>query len=246
MDIPKINNEVTDSISESWKERVNTPIYGVLSIWWAIFHWKLLVTIFFVGEDKIWEASHMLKSEYLSVTFFEFGWYFWVSWVVPFILTYLVIWKFPDWFLIPAFKKDEEDKTRKRKIRINEQKKLSEAEKEFEEAETKKLDVVEEKVKKEKAIKNIDPTINWQKEYESLKNSMYYSNFETLIESVYEQNGNVTWTDTNYRDHSIPKGVLAYAHTNNLVEFSVGNKKIDLTEKGKFFVRQFSVDNSIR
>lgn len=247
MNIPKINNEIIDSVSESWKEKVNTPIYGVFSIWWAVFHWKLLITIFLVSEDRIWEASHLLKGDYLSKAFFDIhDWYFWVSWVLPFILTYLVIWILPKWVLIPAFKKDEQDKVEKKRIRIQEQQKLSEAEKKFEETETKKLSAVEEKVKKEKAIKNIDPTINWEKEYISFRNSKYYSDFNVVIESVYERNGLVSWKDSNYQYHGIPKGILAYSHANGLVEFSSENRMIDLTEKGKFFVKQFSADNNIR
>lgn len=242
----KINNEIVDSISESFREKVNTPIYGVFTIWWAVFHWKLLITIFLVSEDRIWKSEHLLKGDFLSKAFFNIqDWYFWFSLVMPFVLTYLVIWKFPDWFLIPAFKKDEEDKTKKRKIRIDEQKKLSEAEKELEEAKTEKLVVVEEKVKKEKAIKNIDPTVSWNEEYELFRKSVYYNDFNFLVESVYQHNGNVNWVDRSYIDHSIPKGVLAYSHTNGLIEFSKGNKDINLTDKGKFFVKMFSLDNNI-
>ncbi len=246
MKIPKVSNEITDSISESWKEKVNTPIYGVFSIWWSVFHWKLLVTVFLVSEDRIWKSKQLLKSDYLSQEFFNVSDpYFWISWIMPFILTYFVIWKFPDWFLIPAFKKDEEDRTKKRKIRIDEQRKLSDAEKRFEEAETEKLVVLEEKVKKEKAIRNIDPTVSWNEEYESFKKSEYYNDFNFLIESVYQYEGSIRWTVGDYTERGIPKGVMAYSHTNGLIEFSNKNKDITLTDKGKFFVKMFSLDNNI-
>lgn len=201
-----------------------------------------------MSEDKIWQSTGLLKNDYLIKEFFNFSnWYFYLSWILPFILTWLIIWRFPRWISLPAFKKEEEYRLEKSRIRITEQKKLETEEIKLGQEKKKKLDIVSETVQKEREIQKLDPSIHWKEEYEIFKNTPYYSDFNLLIESIYQRNGSISWyrENTAYQS-SIPKGVLAYSHTNGLVEFSSGNKNINLTEKGKFFVKQFSSNNTIR
>lgn len=242
-----MDNEIINSFNNTLKKRLTTPIYGTFLVSWLIFHWEFIFVIFFVSEDKIWQSTGLLKNDYLIREFFNFsGWYFYLSWILPFVLTWLIIWKFPNWISLPAFKKEEEYRLAKNRIRVAEQKKLETEEIKLEQEKKKKLDIVSETVQKEKEIQELDPSINWKEEYEIFKNSQYYSNFNLIIESVYQRNGNISWYGENatYQTH-IPKGILAYSHTNGLVEFGTGNKTINLTTKGKFFVKQFSLDNKI-
>lgn len=243
----KIDNEIIDSLENVFKKRLTSPIYGTFLISWLIFHWEFVFTVLFVSEDKIWQSMGLLKNEYLVKNFFNFfDWYLYLSWILPFILTWLIIWKFPKWISLPAFKKDEEYRLEKTKIRITEQKKVETEEIKFEQEKKKKLNVVRETVKKEKEIEKLDPTINWEKEYEIFKNTQYYSNFGIIIESIYQHNGNTDWYQNNsvVKTH-IPKGILAYCHTNGLIEFGKNNESISVSEKGKFFIRQFTSDNKI-
>ncbi len=65
--------------------------------------------------------------------------------------------------------------------------------------------------------------------------------FSKIVESVYNHQGNIRVTDEYEREtFSIPKDLLAYAHTTNLISFDQINGSIDLTEKGKFFVRKYT------
>ncbi|KKT74217.1 MAG: hypothetical protein UW71_C0031G0002 [Parcubacteria group bacterium GW2011_GWB1_44_7] len=122
----KINgNEILGSIHEAIKERFFSPFYGTFIISWLIFHWKFVYTAFFVSEEKIWESAGLLKNDYLSETFFDFSsLHFYISWILPFVLTYLIIWRFPKWISIPAFREDLDNITKKQKMLIT-------AEKEF-------------------------------------------------------------------------------------------------------------------
>ncbi len=68
------NNEIIGSFRDCLKNRVTSPIYGIFLISWAVFHWELIYTAFFVSEQKIWEATGgMLKDEYLKQSFFDFS-----------------------------------------------------------------------------------------------------------------------------------------------------------------------------
>lgn len=243
-----MDNEIINSFNGVLKKRLTTPIYGTFLVSWLILHWEFIFVIFFVSEDKIWQSTGLLKNDYLIREFFNFSnWHFYLSWILPFILTWLVIWKFPGWISLPAFRKEEEYRLAKSRIRIAEQKKLEAEEIKLEQEKKKKLDIVSETIQKEKEIQKSDPSIIWKEEYVLFKRTQYYSDFNLLIESVYQRNGDIHWykENTGLRT-SLPKGVLAYSHANGLVEFSSGNKVISLTEKGKFFVKQFSSDNMIR
>jgi len=179
----------------------------------------------------------LLKSDYLAQTFFNFSDpLFYVLWALPFLITYLVIWQFPKWLSVPAFKKEVEYETEKRRIEIIEQRKL-------EEENIRKLDVVAEKTKKEKKISQIDPKIVWNEEFKQFKNSRIYRKFNLLVDSIYKHSGNVVEKDV-YDNVSfeIPKDILVYSHTNDLINLDKIKNKIELTEKGKFFVKLFSLE----
>lgn len=239
-----VDNEITDSIKNALKARLSSPLYGTFIISWIIFHWKFIYTLLFVSEEKIWQATSLLKNDYLSKVFFNFSnWYFYVAWTMPFILTWLVIWKFPKWISLPAFKKEEEYRLAKKRIRISEQMKLGLEEIKLEQENIKKLNVVSQKTKKEKEIEKLDPSITWKEEYTIFKSKPFYSDFKYVVESIYQHQGNIIWYD-NVQSYRVPQTILAYAHTNNLIEFSNDKESISLTAKGKFFVKEFSLEDS--
>lgn len=241
-----IDNELTNSFKEALGKRLTTPIYGTFFISWLIFHWEFAYTMFFVGEEKIFQATKLLKNDYLTQTFFNLSDpYFYISWIAPFILTWLIIWQLPEWISIPAFKKEEKDKTTKKLIRIQEQKRLELEQGLLEEVKTKKLEEVSKQAKEKKKIEKIDPTIKWEEEYQQFQQMSYYKDFNRLLESVYEYGGKTSWFPPNSGySISIPKTLLAYTHTGDLIEFSNSKESITLTEKGKFFVKRFSLDKN--
>src|SRR3989344_3574770 len=126
----KFSNEAADSVKETIKERLNTSVYGWFTIFWSLFHWQFLTALFFVSEEKIWEAHHILKTDYLNGLLWGNPWW-WsaIFWLVPMFLTYFVVWKFHDWFLTDAFRMEEKYRTDKIIIKIREKVRVSEAEK---------------------------------------------------------------------------------------------------------------------
>ncbi|KKU57190.1 MAG: hypothetical protein UX81_C0043G0010 [Parcubacteria group bacterium GW2011_GWA2_47_12] len=250
----KINgNEILGSIHEAIKERFFSPFYGTFIISWLIFHWKFVYTAFFVSEEKIWESAGLLKNDYLSETFFDFSsLHFYISWILPFVLTYLIIWRFPKWISIPAFREDLDNITKKQKMLIT-------AEKELEIQQVAKVDVVVERVRKEtevkqaeKKIKQVEgeikkiaeetkPEQKWIFEYQRFKSLPVYNKFEIILKSIYQHRGEINVTNNNNQIiFQIPQDILAFSHTNDLIDFDKQKEKIELTEKGKFFVKEFS------
>ena len=249
MEIPPIplkilNNEVVDSIEDICKKRLTSPLYGVFLISWIVCHWNFIFTMFFVSEDKIWEATKMLKIDYMSKTFRNYSdWKFYLFGALPFLMTYLIIWHFPKWFSLPAYQKEEEYKTKKRKIKIKELNKLKELENTSKEKDIEKLTLEKKESQKKKEIEIIDPTINWKKEFLEFKNSIYYKDFDIILHSIYKKDGSISWYNSYKNYDSIPQSILAYGHSNNLIEFGPKQGFIQLTKKGKFFVKEFSLKN---
>ena len=86
--------EIISSIAESVKARLSNTLYGTFAISWLIFHWNFVFSVLFLDQEKIWEYSHLLKDDYLVQRFFNWAdWYFYISWLAPFLLTWIVIWK---------------------------------------------------------------------------------------------------------------------------------------------------------
>lgn len=234
-----IDNEITNSFEEALKKRISTPIYGTFLISWLIFHWNFVFTIFFVSEEKIWQANGILKNDYLIKTFFNLSdWHFYLWWFLPFVSTWLIIWYFPSWVSLPAFKKEEEYRLEMKRIRIATERQIENEKRRLEQVNLNRLKVIGEKTQKEKEIKREDPSIGWKEEYELFKKIPAYRRFNMLIESIYQHGGSISWINDN--------SLLAYSHANGLVNFSDNdNRFIKLTEKGKFFVNQFLVNTKM-
>jgi hypothetical protein len=241
------NNEVGASFKEALRRRLITPVYGYFTLTWILLHWEAIYITLFVNEERFIRKTGLLKNEFLRENFFDLKdpsfWF--TSFVLPSIITALTIWVLPKYITIPAFRKEEQDKTEKRKIVIAEQKK-------FEEDKVKILEVVETRKKKEKEvkeqekkIKEIDPTSEWQEEFEEFRITSFYDKYKFIIDSVYKNNGKIRVTNL-YNDpiFEIPESILVYSHTNNLITLDKTKETIELTEKGKYFVKQFSLENS--
>jgi len=233
-----MTNEITDSLIKNLNKRLTTPLYGTFLVSWVVFHWKAFVILLFVSEDKIWQSTGLLKSDYLCKIVYNFqSIYFYISWIAPFILTYFVIWKFSKWFSLPAFIKEEEHRTAKKLVRIHEQKKIEMEETNLEKESIKKLEVVSEKTKKQEEILKSDPTISWLEEYKNFFKKYSNKDFNPIIESLYQHRGYIRM-----QNFEIPKEILAYAHSSGLINIDYGSNKIDLTDKGKFFVKNFTLN----
>ncbi len=238
------NNEVVDSAKEAIRNRMVSPLYGTFIVSWLIFHWQFVYTAFFVSQDKIFQATGLLKNEYLQAVYFDFtDFIFYLLWILPVALTYLIIWHFPKWISIPAFKRDLEYRTTKKKLEIASQKEL-------EQKKVEELVVATERVKKEKEVRQtekeierIDPTLQWKEEYELFRKSIFHHKFKDILKAVYKHSGNIKVFSDWGNQFELPQDILVYSHTNDLVNLDKSKEKIELTEKGKYFVKQISQES---
>lgn len=230
--------QILDSCEKVVQQKLSNSVYGNFVFFWIAFHWNFLFSMFALDDTKILQQTGLLKNDYLVATFFNIhDWYFWVSWIMPFLLTYLAIWHFPKFIFIPAFKKDEDARTEKKIIRIEKEKKIQQKEKELAGEEIKKLEIVEEKIEKERNIENINPELKWEKEYKKFKEYPFYD-FGSIIQCVYENGGSVP--------NIVSGEIIAHAEANGLITVFEGSPtdgtKIKLTEKGKFFIKRYLED----
>lgn len=239
-------SEIIDSIKEAIKKRMVTPVYGTFITFWAIFHWRALYSTFFMSEDYIFKATGLLRDQYIANLFWNSEKIFTslLNWIAPLILTWVTIWFAPKYILIPAFKKEEEYRIEKIKTRLESQEKITQEETKLTKKETEKLKAVERKITKEEQIKSKDPRTMWNEEYEKFKGTNNFNSFYLIIESLYKHGGRVEWyTPGSSYGTSVPRDLLAYAHSNELIELDVdknNNTVIKLTEKGKFFIAKIN------
>ncbi len=246
MDFNPLKNEVTDSLLDGFRKRLTTPLYGTFLISWIIFHWEFLYTAFFVSEENILLATKMLKNDYLNHKFFNFfDWYFYASWILPFIVTWLIIWILPRKILLPAFEKEEEYRVEKIKSRIRFERQIVSEETSLAKETTKKFEAEKEKADQKKIVEKTDPTNFWEKEYLEFKNTKYFVEFDKVVQSVYKKGGRTEWDWGSTKAYAMSESFLAYLHTHELVTLEDGDQGeplIALTDKGKYYVRKYSDD----
>lgn len=248
-------NEVIGSIAKHFDMRMRTPVYGIFGFWWIVFHWEFFYTLLFVDQNKIFVKTGLLKNEYLKQRFYDYSHaYFWryfiLSLLGSLLLTYLMIWVVPRLILISAFDKEQEHIASKREIKLkyeqNIQEQRTKLEKEktkLEEQAVKKFEASERKVAQIKKVQKTDPSIMWQEEYEQFADSPLYQRFEQLIRSLYEFGGQVKVVNeleyTTQTVFELDRNLLAYADANELIRYDRRQNIIELTEKGKYFVKRY-------
>lgn len=250
--------EVWGSIVEYFKSRMRTPVYGVFTFWWMILHWEFIYALLFVSQADILKHTGYLKNEYLKryfTNYLDSGFWWWsaISFLIAGFMTYLMVWIIPRLVLNRAFERQQKDNAAKRKIKLKyaqeiqvEKTKLEEEKTKLETQTGKKLAATARKAAQAKKIVDLDPEILWQTEYEEFKKSQLFKKFDRLITALYRHNGQTVIEDTRYPvgraervQFVLNPDLLAYADTSGLINYDRSNKIISLTDKGKFFVKQF-------
>jgi len=235
-------NEIWSSITKAIDRRVSNSLIGTFATFWLIFHWNFFVTLFFVSEEYIYIQFFQLKNEYLLSLLYNYkNWHFWVDTCGPVLLTWLLIWIFPKYLLIPALKKEEEYWVNKKKIRLESEAQIEEAKKIATKEETQSIKETVKKTQELDRLKKINPTIGWFEDYKYFSETSFSTIFKYIVESIYQHNGDIKWFDQ-YEQIIIPQDLLAYAHTNDLVVLDKKAGKIELTDKGKFFVKEYTAN----
>lgn len=191
-------------------------------------------------------ATGLLKNEYLLERYFDLSnFYFWMSWfLLPIIFTYLIIWKLPKWVVLPAYTENEHNEADKKIIKISEQTRVEQKEVELQEEKAKKIAAIAKQAEESQKIKHIDPTREWENDYTKFKKIKFAYKFSKIIDSYYKNHGAITtYTDYGRKiDFDIPQDILAYSHSDGIIDIDQDNNKIIITEKGKYFIQRFLED----
>jgi hypothetical protein len=229
------------SVEESLKKRMANPIYGTFIISWAVFHWNFIYSIFFLDQKLILESTGLLKNEYLTYKFFNpCDPLFYICFITPFFLTYFIIWRFPNWFFLPAVKREEEYECEKEKIRLRAKREVELEKTKLAEQEKLKIQTIAEAAKTKEEVKNINPAIIWDEQYKKFKETNYFGIIERIIESIYKYAGRIRWQrHGEVSETTLSKETLAFYHANDLIDFDINEQKVELTDKGRYFVNKF-------
>lgn len=240
-------NELFDSVINEIGKRTTSPVYGAFLISWGVFHWKFLYVLLFTSEKTILSLFGVLKVTYLSKLLFDScSFYSYVSWMLPFVFTWLIIWKFPDWFLVSAFGKEEEYRIQKKIIRIRKEKKITEEEIELTKEQINLEGERIQKIGKEKEVANLDPKIKFEEEYLELRQTKNFKeDFHIIKDLIVKHNGFLSSLDTilpSNRAQDVIMDYIFFLKSRNILQISNNGTGILLTEKGEYVVGRYIED----
>jgi hypothetical protein len=237
------------SLSESIRKRATTVTLGTYTLFWLLFHWQGVYTTLFVGEDLIFEKYAMLKNEYVNEYFFGWqgmlDWPFYAGWILPLLLTGLWVWFLPKLVLIHFFRREREYKTSKQLVIIREDVKVEEERAKYANARRVTLRAEEQAIKQEQEIVKLDPRALEAEDYEQFKSTIFYTQFGLIIQAIYEHGGHYREYTTGgfeTEDPGISADLLAAADANGLIEIDNDNETMQLTDKGRYFVKRYQSD----
>jgi len=222
--------EILNSITEVGKTRLTNPLYGTFLFTWFVFHWNFIFAVFSIDDKEILKLTGLLKNDYLVYRYFDVGdWYFWFSWLVPFIFTYLIVWELPERVLLPAYRKSKEHETKKRIVKNEEELKVIIAVRHLEEENTKTAKVIAERAEEEKKIMEKDPTFKWEEDFLKFKETPTYYTFGDLVDEFYRGEQNTRNTI-----------LVSFLDSLGAIELAPQNPSyiMGFTDKGKYFIRR--------
>lgn len=236
-----------DSFFEHWQKRTRTTVYGLFAFWWIALHSELFYTVLFVDQDKILSQKHMLKNEYIWSKYIQHQYLsFWIWQAILFatacLLTYLMIWWLPRLVINRAYAKEKDNDFDRQEIKIRADKKIEKLKARLEGQKRTTLREAETTRQVEKKIEKQTPEVVWEREYQQLKASNLWSFFDELVESLYRHGGKVTYIGRGFANNpefQINQDILAYADSNALIDYDRKANTISLTDKGKYFVKQY-------
>lgn len=227
----------------------SNPVYFIFILSVLLVHWRFFVVLFFVSNESIVASYHVAKDIYLKHIFFDPNHCVISSivFLVPFFITWLILYILQPKVLPMLLRKHKEYEDARLEIEagvVKKEKAVITAKEQNEKEKEQLLSLREMNAVKESKLNN--QTVLWGKEYENeFKKSDFFYKFRLIVESIYERSGAVSVKNETFPeiiDFRIPKELLAYAHTNGLVSFTNNGNNIDLTEKGKFFVKKFTLE----
>ncbi len=181
--------------------------------------------------------------------------------LVPIFVTYLYVWEVPKiynlahrvgidfWLVRDSYARsklaqasikrttDYENLAEQAKAQVENLTEIAELEQRIKELEANITD------KNENSINYVPVEERWKKEYLSLASSNKFSYLDRLQDVMYRYSGEITDDFGNLTKFSTD--AIAFLHTNDLIVYANSNHtRIDLTDKGKYFLQMFNMPGS--
>ncbi len=233
--------DIIDSITKWVKERSTSPMYGTFIFSVILWNWKFFYVLFWQEEEKLslprieYVQQNFLNSQTwpIHITFFC---------VLPLVSTYIIIWWLPllnNW----VHKKHLSFYYSKKSI-------IDSARLDYEKKQEKNLKLIS-LVKKEQveARKEINKNVSQEdrlildfEEFKKMKS--YHEVMKQIKDAIYDNNGRLMLWNGVVDVAAVTSDNLAVADSKKIVILSgVGDgRKIELTEKGKFFMEKYLED----
>lgn len=233
-------DEIKESIKTNLKEKLSSPFYGTFIASWVLWNWKAFYLTLFVDSEIIFKQSSLNKLDYLMSYYksTELISLFGKALVYPLLSTCFIVFLMPKitfLFYKKSLETDLEYKLEKEK-REDAYLKLK-GENLDREVKVLKQESVVEKLKLEK-----NPEEQWDVEFNQIKKTKQFNNFDEIKNSLYVYNGSTrAYTNTN-REWELMADTKAYFDSNGIIEIFKDNnnqEKIKLTEKGKYLMKKY-------
>lgn len=228
------------------RDKTKSSFILYYAVFWVSYHWQAVCVLFFVNESMIYEKFAMLKNEYIYKYFFDLNglpndvWHIvWIilGYIVPFVLAILAVWVLP-FVTNKAYKKELEDRIGRRLFKVKAEAVLEDAKRKGIEKQAKTVEAEGDLAKKQASLSRDNPEIQWKKEFEDLSlNVDIASLFERVKECLYRYGGAIHGIGGSMY---ISTGDLQILDAYNLA--SNNGQTIQLTDKGKFFMRLAVID----
>ena len=237
-------SDIWASIIEYFKSRAKSQVYGVFGFWWVVLHIGYVTTLLFVDQQLIYQKTHLLKNEYLAQTYLDYTKAeSWLRLLAVMVMTFLTLWLFPKIIFNPSYGLEKSNQLKRQKIKIKYEKDLLDAKADAIKREVGTLTAELQKNKLEETVEGSKQKI-WGKDYEEFKKSTLYSDFDEIRESIYEHYGSTMIKSNGEVNFSVNSELLAYANSNDLVDFDSEEQTIRLTDKGKYFIKTYQLENN--
>lgn len=227
--------------------RVKTRIYTTFLGWILVFHADILFIAFFTDQAIIFEKTHQLKGEYVWSYITALHWWTLLLETARIFaaagMTYLMIWKVPKFVNVKSYTQELEAEYALRQMRLDKEEALNRREKDAVEQQLENIESEKKAVVERAKIDETPEQVRWDKEFEDFIKLRNAKNaLKEISHTIYAEGGNL-FQYKDARGWSVtPTGVnpdnLALADTNDLVVFKDKGKLLELTAKGKYFLKR--------
>lgn len=238
-------NDIFNSIAKWFQEKTSSPLYGTFLFSVILWNWKFFYVLFWQSEEKFL----LPRIEYVQINILNqesFSHHFSYFLVLPLISTFIILFWLPilsNW----AHKKHTYFYFGRKLNFIKERLDYEKKEKDILQLIS---DIKDEQVKiKEEIEKHTTEQEKWEEEFKLLKRNKLYPKLIQLKNVIYSNSGNTHKIQLHGRyEPIIELDVLAFADTNHLIIITGEDisTKIQLTDKGRFFLGKFLADNNQR